>query len=90
MVYAQFNNNAIIKGSGTKGFARAIKTFEYKNTRSGITCCDLWEKKNIDKSSRYTKASGGFSNTVVPDIDYFTDGPVVQYDVKNIFRDYYT
>ena len=68
-----------------------LKHLNTKTQEVALRVVIFEKKKNIsDKSSRYTKASGGFSNTVVPDIDYFTDGPVVQYDVKNIFRDYYT
>ena len=49
------------------------------------------KKNNIsDKSCRYTEAAGTYTDKVMPDIDYFTDKPVVQCDVsvaKNAFLD---
>ena len=39
-------------------------------------------KNNIpDKSFGYTRAPGAYKNKVVPDIDYFTNEPLVQCDV---------
>ena len=40
----------------------------------------ITEKKSIsDKSCRYTRVAGSYTDKVMPDIDYFTDEPVVQY-----------
>ena len=49
------------------------------------------QKKKINisgKSWRYTRAQGAFSDKVTPDINYFKNGPLVQYEPvveKNIF-----
>ena len=53
----------------------------------------LRKKNSIsDKSYRYTRALGAFPDKGVPDIDCFTDGPIVHYVlyVKNTFVDYCT
>ena len=47
---------------------KTIKKFDYKDTRRGFK---LQKKNDIsDKSCKYTRASGAFSNKVPPDIDY--------------------
>ena len=39
------------------------------------------EKQNIfDESCRYTRAQGAFSDKVTPDIDYFTEVPLIKCD----------
>lgn len=40
----QFNEGAICKGSGAKELVRTVKTFEYKNIKSGLKCYDNSEK----------------------------------------------
>ena len=60
------------KGKWHQG-VRTIEVFEYKNTRSDFKCCDYWEKwKTISTASQ-----GAFSDKIAPDIDVFTDEPVV-------------
>ena len=67
------------KGKGYQRI-RSIEAFQYENKRSDFKCCDYWEKR---KTICQTK--------VTPDIDGFTDEPVVyQCDalvVKNTFVD---
>ena len=62
-------------------------TFEYENTRSDFKCCDYWKKwKTIRQiTAKYTWDP----RAVTPDIDGFTDEPVVQCDVlvENTFVD---
>lgn len=40
VICTEFNDGAINKRSDAKKLARTIKTFEYKNTRNGVKCCD--------------------------------------------------
>ena len=44
MMCTQFNEGAIYKGSGAKELVRTVKTFEYKNIKSGLKCYDNSEK----------------------------------------------
>ena len=61
-----------------KGYQRirSIEAFEYQNIRSDFKCCDYWEKRKTicQTTAKYTKA---FLDKVTPDIDGFTDEPVV-------------
>ena len=60
---------------------RTIKKFEYENTRRGFECCDYWEKwKTIPTQIILLDmwgTEGAFSHKVTPDIDGFTDEPIV-------------
>ena len=71
-----------------------IETFEYENTKSDFKFCNNREKwKEIcQNTAKYTRAwiQEVFSDIVAPDIDGFTDEPVVQCDsqvVRNAFVD---
>ena len=65
------------------------------NKKSDAKGYDHKKKKiNISgKSWRYTRAQGAFSDKVTPDINYFKNGPLVQYEPvveKNIFVEMHT
>ena len=92
MMGAQFNDSAIHKRSRNKELPRAIKTFEYENRKCEVKCCDHWENNSISlsgKSCGYTRVPGAFSDRVMPDIDYFTDEPVVQCDASVVKKKIY-
>ena len=60
------------------------------NKKSDAKGYDHKKKKiNISgKSRRYARVQGAFSDKVTPDINYFKNGPLVQYEPvveKNIF-----
>ena len=65
------------KGKWYQG-VRTIKVFAYKNTRSDFKCCDYWERWKTIR----TATQGAFSDKIAPDIDVFTDEPVVQCDIQ--------
>ena len=44
--------NTVEKGKGYQGI-KTIKTSEYKNTRSGVKCCDHWRKEKQCVKSTY-------------------------------------
>lgn len=87
MVCVQFSDDAIYKSNGTKQLAGRIQTFECKNAKSGVKCCNHWEKvihqtNHVDN----IRAPGTLSDNVTPYIDYFTYGPVVQCNVPVVKR----
>lgn len=59
---------------------------QLKHLNTKIQWCKLQSlrKKNntLHKSCRYNTTPGSFSDNVTPSVYYFTDGPVVQYDVS--------
>ena len=66
-----------LKRKGHQGIT-TIEAFEYENTRSDVKCCDYWEKWK----AMFPGTQREFTDKVVPDIDGFTDEPVVQCDVQ--------
>ena len=85
MMGTKFNDSEFDKRSCNKELPRAVKTFEYENTKSNAKCCDHWENNSISylgKPCGYSRAPGAFADKVMPDIDYFTDEPAVQCDVS--------
>ena len=65
------------RGKGYQGI-RATEAFEYENTRNDFNYCYYWEKwKTMSdyKDTRFPK--GTFRDKFNPNIDSFTDEPVV-------------
>lgn len=86
MVCVQFSDDAIYKSNGTKQLAGRIQTFEYKNTKSGVECCNHWEKVIHQTNHVDILGPQGHFPIMLPYIDYFTYGPVVQCNVSVVKR----